>query len=304
MSAPAPAGAPADTVVNAGASAEAIRHHYDVSDAFYALWLDRSLTYTCALWGEDGDPAETLERAQERKLDHLITGARATGAQRVLDVGCGWGSMLRRLTQVHGVGHAVGVTLSESQAAWYRRGPAERTEMLLESWQEHRPQDGGYDAVVSIGAFEHFAAPGLPRAERVAVYREFFDRCAQWLPVGGRLALQTCVKGNNVVMDRRTVADLLFIMGMIFPESEIPAVSEIVEASERTFDIVGMRNDPDHYARTAGVWHERLLAHRTEAVEIAGDTTVAHYERYLSSSVEHFRNRHLGLSRFVFEKVR
>ncbi|WP_103529021.1 MULTISPECIES: SAM-dependent methyltransferase [Streptomyces] len=298
-----PAVGPA-AVANAGATAEAIRHHYDVSDDFYALWLDRSLTYTCALWGEDGDPAETLERAQERKLDYLIAGARATGARRVLDIGCGWGSMLRRLTEAHGVSHAVGVTLSESQADWFRARQPARTELLLESWQEHRPADGGYDALVSIGAFEHFAAPGLSRAARVAAYREFFTRCAQWLPLGGRLALQTCVKGNNVVMDRRTVSDLLFIMDIIFPESEIPAVSEIAEASEKVFDIVSLRNDPDHYARTAGEWHRRLTAQREKAVAISGEETVAHYERYLESSVGHFRNRHLGLSRIVFEKVR
>src|SRR5690606_18962865 len=142
---------------------EAIRHHYDVSNEFYSLWLDESLTYTCALWedphgdqrtdepasptgaetrrpepagsaahgkhSDGGDGAsgtgrepdgggatETLDGAQQRKLDHLILGAKAGGAGRVLDIGCGWGSLLDRLVKVYGVGHAVGLTLSDSQA--------------------------------------------------------------------------------------------------------------------------------------------------------------------------------------------
>lgn len=286
-----------------GATPEAIRHHYDVSDDFYALWLDDSLTYTCALWRDPEDPAETLEEAQVRKLDHLVAGARAAGARRVLDVGSGWGSMLRRLVGTHGVQRGVGLTLSSTQARWVERMALPGVEVRLEGWQEHEPGEG-YDAIVSVGAFEHFAASGLSRDERVRVYRHFFERCGDWLPRGGRVALQTNVKGNNPVMDRRTVRDLLFIMEMIFPESEIPALSEVVEASEKRFDVVSLRNDPAHYSRTVQEWYDRLVAHRNEAVSGVGEETVANYERYLSSSVTHFRNRHLGLARIVFEKVR
>lgn len=284
-----------------GATAESIRHHYDVSNDFYALWLDADLTYTCALWNLD-DPADTLETAQRRKLDHLIEGARAGGARRVLDVGCGWGSLLRRLTQAHGVAHAVGLTLSDSQAEWLARQSMPGTEVRVENWLDHRPEEP-YDAIISIGAFEHFARQGLTRAERVAAYREFFDRCREWLPRGGRLALQTNVKGNNVRMDRQTVKDLLFIIDMIFPESEIPALSEVLEASEKRFDVVSLRNDPDHYARTCAEWRDRLRAHRAQAVECAGEENVANFDRYLDATVGHFRNRHLGLSRMVLEAV-
>ncbi|MBW1602241.1 class I SAM-dependent methyltransferase [Streptomyces sp. JJ66] len=289
--------------VRRGASPEAIRHHYDVSDDFYALWLDRSLTYTCALWDDAADPAETLEQAQQRKLDHLITAAKAAGRRRVLDVGCGWGSLLRRLTEGSGVERAVGLTLSESQAKWVRGQQLPGTEVRLESWQDHTPEEG-YDAVISIGAFEHFAATGLRRAERVAAYREFFERCSGWLPRGGRLALQTNIKGNNVRLDRRAVSDLLFIMERVFPESEIPALSEVVEAAERRFDVVALRNDPEHYSRTVQEWHSRLITHREAAESMVGKRTYASYERYLRTSAEHFQKRHLGLARIVLEKVR
>ncbi|MGW2473257.1 class I SAM-dependent methyltransferase [Streptomyces sp. NPDC001665] len=281
-----------------GATAESIRHHYDVSNDFFALWLDRDLTYTCALW----DEGDTLESAQKRKLDHLVEGARAAGARRVLDVGCGWGSLLERLVRAHGVQQAVGLTLSDSQAEHLRGLALERTEVRVENWLDHEP-DEPYDAIISIGAFEHFARTGLSRTERVAAYREFFERCRSWLPAGGRLALQTNIKGNNIRMDKQTVRDLQFIIDIIFPESEIPALSEVIEASEKRFDVVRLRNDPDHYSRTCQEWFDRLRANRERAVEVAGEENVANYERYLSSTVGHFRNRHLGLSRIVLEAV-
>lgn len=283
-----------------GATAEAVRHHYDVSNDFFALWLDDSLTYTCALWDDD-DPSETLESAQTRKLDHLLTGARAPGAGRVLDVGCGWGSLLQRLVRVHGVGHAVGLTLSEAQVEPARAAGGAGTEVRLESWQDHRPEQP-YDAIVSIGAMEHFAATGLSRGERVAAYREFFARCHSWLPARGRLALQVNVKGNNTTMDKGTVRDLMFIMEQIFPESEIPALSEVVEGSEKLFDVVSLRNDPDHYSRTCREWLRRLQVDRERAVACADERTTAYFERYLGASIEHFRRRHLGLARIILEK--
>ncbi|MEV8034407.1 cyclopropane-fatty-acyl-phospholipid synthase family protein [Streptomyces sp. NPDC086182] len=284
-----------------GATAESIRHHYDVSNDFFALWLDADLTYTCALWDEN-DSGDTLEAAQKRKLDHLIEGARAAGARRVLDVGCGWGSLLDRLVNTHGVQRAVGLTLSESQAERLRRAALPRTEVRVENWLDHEP-DEPYDAIISIGAFEHFARTGLSRAERVAAYQEFFDRCRTWLPKGGRIALQTNIKGNNVQMDKQTVRDLMFIIDTIFPESEIPALSEVIESSEKRFDIVNLRTDPDHYSRTCKEWLNRLQANRAQAVKAAGEENVANYERYLGSTVGHFTNRHLGLSRMILEAV-
>lgn len=290
-----------------GATAEAVRHHYDVSNEFYALWLDSSMTYTCALWSDVDRLAlgvpENLESAQARKLDYLIEGAQAAGARRVLDVGCGWGSLLKRLVQIYGVDEAVGLTLSDAQAELIRSAGLDQVEVRVENWLDHEPADP-YDAIISIGAFEHFAQTGLTRAERVAAYREFFERCFTWLPPRGRLALQTNVKGANTVMDKATVRELLFIMETVFPQSQIPAVSEIAEASERLFDIVSLRNDADHYSRTCQEWLKRLQDHRSQALAAVGPEVVATYERYLGASVEHFRRRHLGLARLILEKGR
>jgi cyclopropane-fatty-acyl-phospholipid synthase len=282
-----------------GASAQAIEHHYDVGNDFYTLWLDKTLSYSCALW--EGE-ADTLPAAQERKLDYLVAGARAAGKQRVLDVGCGWGGLLRRLVERHGVAAVTGLTLSRAQAEHVARWTDDRYDVRVQNWAEHQP-DRPYDAIISIGAFEHFADLGMLRIERVHAYRRFFARCHEWLPPGGRLALQTNVKGNNARMNRATVRDLLFIIDRIFPESELPWPSEILEASERLFDVVSVRNDPDDYARTCRQWREGLLAHRDEAEELVGTDTVADYDRYLAAASDAFTKRHLGLVRIIFERV-
>ena len=136
-----------------GASPEAIRQHYDVSNDFYQLWLDPTLTYSGAMW-EEGDD---LEAAQIRKIDYHIEQARAPGTGRVLEIGCGWGSTLRRLVNVHGVRKAIGLTLSQAQRDWLNNTLDDpRIEVRLENWFDHEPE-APYDAIISIAAFEAFA---------------------------------------------------------------------------------------------------------------------------------------------------
>ncbi|MDT3397406.1 class I SAM-dependent methyltransferase [Streptomyces sp. B1866] len=197
---------------------------------------------------------------------------------------------------------ATGLTLSAAQAAHIGAWADDRYDVRVENWADHEP-GRPYDAIVSAGAFEHFADFGLGRAGRVAAYRAFFQRCHDWLPPGGRLALQTNVKGNNTRMDRAAVRDLLFIADRIFPESELPWTSEILEAAERLFDVVTVRNDPEHYRRTCELWLTSLTARRERAAELVGAGTVADYERYLRAAADGFARRHLGLVGAVFERV-
>jgi cyclopropane-fatty-acyl-phospholipid synthase len=282
-----------------GASAAAIRHHYDLGNDFYALWLDPTLSYSCALWdGED----DTLQAAQERKLDYLARESGAVGAARVLDIGFGWGGLLRRLVEQHGVGHVTGLTLSQAQADFVAERVDDRYDLRVQNWSDHEPA-AGYDAIISIGAFEHFADSGMTRGRRVDGYRHFFERCREWLPLGGKLAVQSIVKGSNVRLDRQMVREMLFVNRQIFPESEVPWPSEMFEACERMFDVRTVRYDAEHYARTCRHWLDGLRARRAEAELLVGEEAVAGYERYLAASVVAFRNRHVGLMRAAFERV-
>lgn len=280
-----------------GASAGAIRHHYDVGNNFFALWLDETLAYTCALW-RDGD---SLESAQIAKLDYHVDQSRARNAGRVLDVGCGWGNTLRPLIESYGVERAVGLTLSEAQAEFIHRWNEPRCEVRVEDWRQH-VAEAPYDVVMAFGVMEHMVKPGLSREQRTAEYREFLMRCHGWLRPGGRLALQTIAKGA-VPLDEQGFEDVIFILTEIFPESDLPRLAEITRAAEKLFEVVAVRNDREHYVRTCGEWLTRLQRRRAEAVALVGERTVSVYERYLSASVRQFERGHSCLLRLTLQRV-
>jgi cyclopropane-fatty-acyl-phospholipid synthase len=274
----------------AGASAKAIQAHYDVGNEFFRLWLDETMTYSSALW-EDGD---SLESAQERKRGWHIAAAKARGVPRVLEIGCGWGQLLRRLVE-SGVSHAEGLTLSRAQAEHIASLGDARLHVRVESWEKHRPA-APYNAIISIGAFEHFARPGLSSAEKTERYRAFFTRCHSWLAPGGRLSLQSIAYATDQT-------DLTKHFALVFPESDLPRLAEIEAASKGLFVVETMRNDPEHYARTLAEWLDRLTSKFDEAVEAAGEPAVEHYQRYLREAAHHFEVGNLMLLRIGFRRA-
>jgi len=280
----------------AGASQGAIKHHYDVGNEFWRLWLDPTLTYSCALW-EDGD---TLESAQVRKLDHLLDGAGVTAGTRLLDVGCGWGSMLRRALE-RGAREGVGLTLSHAQHAYISSSGDPRLTAELTGWSDYRA-DERFDAIVSVGAFEHFAKLGLTRREKVESYRHFFDRCHEWLRPGGGMSLQTIAKGD-VALDGQGLRDFSFIVKKIFPESDLPHPADIVEAIEQRFELVRLRNDREHYIHTCEVWLERLEANREAAIAVSSQDVYDIYKRYLEACIRQFSGGNAVLLRFVLKRI-
>jgi cyclopropane-fatty-acyl-phospholipid synthase len=257
-----------------GAGSDAIRHHYDVGNEFWQIWLDPTMSYSCAMWEK---PDEDLEQAQRRKLDFHVAEARAAGAARVLDVGCGWGAMLMHLAGRHGVQHAVGLTLSDAQAEYLRAIAPSSVEVLVRSWSDYQPT-APFDAIISVGAFEHFARQGLSPDEQIEAYRRFFRACREWLKPGGRLSLQTIAYGD-IPRDRH-LRDR-FIADHIFPESELPRLADIARAAEMELEIERVRNDRGDYVKTLRAWFDRLRARRADAIAASSEEVVVRYERYL-----------------------
>jgi cyclopropane-fatty-acyl-phospholipid synthase len=280
-----------------GASSEAIQHHYDVDNEFYALWLDRTRTYSCAMFrAEDGDGDDALEVAQVRKLDYIAEAVHAGGVKRVLDIGCGWGGMLAHLAREFAVEDLVGLTLSQAQQDYVHATHGARFDVRLQPWEGHQPSQR-YDAIISVGAFEHFARPDASEQERVAGYRDFFARCHAWLAPGARMYLQTICYDRA---DRSQFPE--FFRDSVFRESDLPRPHEVLAASDRLFHLVELRNDAADYARTLLHWRTRLWARRREAAALVGEDVVRHYLKYLGLSQVSFHTRSTGLLRVTLQR--
>lgn len=276
---------------NPGASLEAIQFHYDISNDFYATWLDPTMTYSAAMF----DPGvEKLEQAQIRKLDYHLECAGALRARRLLDVGCGWGSLLKR-AGFWEVEQTVGLTLSRAQVMHVEAERIPNAEIRLENWRDHSPPSP-YDAIVSIGAFEHFVGPELSSEEKVRAYRDFFKFCRANLKPRGRLSLQTITWGAL-----RAEQAHPFITSSIFPESNLPYTWEIFQAADRVMEIVRCRNDRIDYAKTCRLWQHNLTEKRDAAIRAAGKEKVDHYERFLRMSAAGFEAGALYLYRLVLQ---
>lgn len=276
-----------------GGSAAAIRHHYDVGNDFYSAWLDPTMTYSSAMW--DGLPADApLEEAQRRKLAYHADAVGAGPGMRILDVGCGWGGMMRTLLRDHGVAEAVGLTLSEEQHAYIGQLGIPGISATISNWHDYRP-DRPFDGIISVGAFEHFAHPQQDVSERREVYRQFFAACREWTAGKGRLSLQTIAYGKMAPEDANP-----FISNEIFPAAELPTLEDIVVASNGLFRIERLRDDGLDYARTCEMWSNKLRHAVRSGLLDPQAHPVDKYSRYLRMSAAGFRMRKIALLRIAF----
>ena len=281
--------------LHAGASPEAIKYHYDVGNDFFRLWLDPRLVYSAARWNDPDRPAASLEQAQEFKLDFHLRSVEAGSCRRLLDVGCGWGALLHRATSVYGVEQAVGLTLSPEQAKFIEHSRWPGVAVRVVGYQSFEP-DAQVDGIVSIGAFEHFAKPDLSPEQKISIYAGFFRKCHRWLRPGGRLSLQTICWGG---VQRDSCGALLPLD--IFPESDIPFASEVLEAANDWFELVATENGREDYILTLQEWLSRLHLRREEILaDFGGKDTFEFYDRYLRRAIAGFRRQRMTLLRFVF----
>ena len=273
-------------------SPSAIQFHYDLSNDFYRLWLDSRMVYSAALWSTADQSLESAQR------DKLLFHADAIGARpgtRVLDVGCGWGSLLRALVEERKVSRAVGLTLSAAQKRYFDEGPPlAGTEMLLTSWEAYADLEP-FDGIISIGAFEHFGRHDQTSAQRREVYVRFFDFCAKRLQRGGKLSLQTIAFGRIRSMSR-------FMREEIWRESELPLAHEVLDASSKWFEVEKLVNHRLDYLRTLREWRTRLESAADRAEQIVGSKKLADYYRYLDESAVGFETGAVQLLRISFRR--
>lgn len=285
-----------------GVSPAAAQRHYDVSDDFFRIWLGPSLAYSSALWADPENLGEdTLESAQLRKMDYLFGQAGIRPGHRVLDIGCGYGSEVRRLVDEYGIDQAVGLTLSQAQVSWLRAHPVPRFEVRLENWVDHRPARP-YDAILSLEAFEHFARPGMSGARKVRAYRRFFEHCRAMLHPDGMMVVQTISWGRRFPLEPQFLRDLQ-LATTVFPECNPSFLVEIVRACDGIFDIVALRNDNHHYSRTARAWVTNLEADWDRAVGLIGPTRANNFKRCLNTAVRAFAEGWFFLHRITFRPV-
>lgn len=273
---------------------EQVQAHYDLSNEFFALFLDPSMTYSCAYFEPLGI---SLADAQQAKIQLSLGKCQLQPGHRLLDIGCGWGSTIRAAVERYQV-RAVGLTLSEEQKALASarlKDLGDKVEIRLQGWEEF---DEPVDRIISIGAFEHF------REER---YTAFFSKCFRLLPNDGRMLLHSIVKPSLAEINAKgleiTHDDVLFnkfILKAIFPGGQLRPIDTIRKYAEAA----GFRVERVHplgvnYAFTLEAWARNLEAARDRAIALTSSDVYEMYMHYLTGCARYFRSGHLDVVQFT-----
>ena len=267
-------------------SKQNVAHHYDIGNQLYALFLDADMQYSC---GYFTDPTNTLEQAQLDKKAHIAAKLDLRPGQRVLDIGCGWGGMALYLHRVAGV-EVLGITLSEEQIRTAKEraaaeGVADKVQFEL---IDYRDVTGKFDRIVSVGMFEHVGPPQ---------FATFFRKCRDLLTDDGVMLLHTIGR-----MDGPGTTDR-FTQKYIFPGGYIPALSEIVAASEQQLMIMSdCETLRFHYYYTIREWYDRVAAHKDEIVRLYDESFFRLWLFYLAGAMTMFTES--GMVNYQLQYVR
>jgi len=272
---------------------------YDVSDEFFALFLDPTMAYTCAYFERDD---MTLEEAQIAKFDLALGKLNLEPGMTLLDIGCGWGEALKRAVEKFDV-NVIGITLSRNQFEYSKKklsglSTDRNIEVRLQGWEEFEDK---VDRIVTIGAFEAF------KMER---YAAFFDRAYDILPDDGRMLLHTILAYTQKQLHERGVSLTMrdihfarFIGTEIFPGGQLPAQEDIFTFSQEAgFSLERVQLLREHYARTLNLWAAKLEANKQQAIKMQSEEVYEKYMHYLTGCENFFRKGTTNVGQFTLVK--
>ncbi len=280
-------------------SVDEVRAHYDLSNEFFQLFTDPTVTYSCAYFPRDD---MTMEEAQMAKLDLSLDKLGLQPGMTLLDVGCGWGSTMMRAIEKYDV-NVIGLTLSKNQAARvekvFEESDSPRSKrVMLKGWEEF---DEPVDRIVSIGAFEHF---GFDR------YDDFFKLAHDLMPDDGVMLLHTitALTGPQMVeagmpLTFNFARFVKFIITEIFPGGRLPSIEKVTDHSAKAGFTLSRRQSLQlHYAHTLDIWAENLAAKKDEAIAIQSEEVYERYMKYLTGCADGFRVGYIDVNQFTLEK--
>lgn len=265
--------------------AATVSYHYDQSNEFYSLFLGPSMTYTCALFAT---PDGSLEDAQHAKLNLVLDKLGLKAGDRLLDIGCGWGSM-EIMAAKRGI-HVIGVTLSDEQVSWgrewiAREGLEDRAEIRLMDYRD--VPEGGFDGICSLGMMEHVGVKHYP-----SYFREILDK----LKPNGKLLNHQITRTNS--SDGKSAG--AFIDRYIFPDGQLASPGEIETTIQDTgFEVIHEENLRQHYALTLHHWNENLVSHWDEAVRMVGEPKARLWGLYMAGSALNFELDNIQIHQFL-----
>jgi cyclopropane-fatty-acyl-phospholipid synthase len=267
------------------ASQSDISYHYDVDNDFFALFLDKEfMAYSCGVWKN----AQDLEQAQKQKINRISSFARVSADSRVIDVGCGWGGLLQHVVVGLGVTDAVGLTLSTDQYTHITRTAHKSVKVELRSWADFPVGGAKFNAVMSVGAFEHFASLEDRKLDRHGeIYRQFFQWCRDVSTDKAHVGLQTIISArppNNL----GEVKDARFLLEDVFKGSALPTFEDISQSIRGLYEFVDLRRIGHDYARTLKEWKSRLVESEELILRDYNAQLFEHYCRYFDAAERGF----------------